>query len=130
MQVGAEHYALPVEAVLEVARPARLTPVPGAPAHVVGVMNLRGEVLPVVDLAALAGLRPPGDATVIAVVESGGARAGLAVDAVVDVGELPEPSPTDVAREYLSGASSVNGDLVGILDPDAALAAAAWNEAT
>jgi purine-binding chemotaxis protein CheW len=125
LRVGDEHYALPVETVLEVARPASLTPVPGAPAHLLGVMNLRGEVLPVVDLAALSGLRGPGEPTVIVVVEAGGARAGLAVDAVLGVGDLPAPSPTDTAREYVSSAALADGELVGILDADAALSAAA-----
>ena len=57
VRVADEHYALPVADVLEVAELGEVTPVPGAGAAVLGVRNLRGQVLPVVDLATVFGAR-------------------------------------------------------------------------
>ena len=54
-RVGDESFALPVGQVLEVAELGSLAPVPGAPPSVLGVRNLRGQVLPVIDLAGVLG---------------------------------------------------------------------------
>lgn len=54
-RVGAEYYGLPIENVREVERVTRVTPVPGAPRLVRGLVNLRGEILPLVDLRLLLG---------------------------------------------------------------------------
>jgi purine-binding chemotaxis protein CheW len=117
--VGHEHYALPVEHVLEVAEPGEIAPVPGAPRQVIGVRNLRGQIVPVVSLARLFGL-PEEKAERIVVAEAGGRRAGLAVEAVLDVDELPDASePTE--SHYLAGAALIEGTLVGLLDVDSVL---------
>jgi purine-binding chemotaxis protein CheW len=88
-RVGGGGYALPVAKVLEVAEVGLLAPVPGAPEPVQGVRNLHGQVLAVVDLAAALGLKDDRRALRLLIVESEGRRAALAVDEVVDVGELP-----------------------------------------
>lgn len=54
-RVGAEYYGLPIENVREVERVTRVTPVPGAPRLVRGLVNLRGEILPLVDMRLLLG---------------------------------------------------------------------------
>ena len=118
--VGREQYALAVEQVLEVAQMGHLAAVPGAPRQVMGVHNLHGQVIPVIALAVQLGL-DEGDPHRIVVVELGERRAGLAVDAVIDVGELPEASE-QVESPYLLGAALLDGTLVGVLDVDAVLA--------
>jgi purine-binding chemotaxis protein CheW len=128
VRVGREHYALRVEQVIEVAEPGDLAPVPGAPAQIIGVRNLHGQVIPVISLATLLGLssEEPGR---IVVAELGARRAGLAVESVLDVGELPEPSePTE--SPYLCGATLIDGTLVGMLDVDALLSPGASPEAS
>jgi purine-binding chemotaxis protein CheW len=124
--VGTEHYALPVDRVLEVAELNDLTPVPGSPPEVIGVCNLRGQVVPVMDLARVLDL-PQGDPDRIVIAELGGRRAGLAVDVVIDVGELPEPSE-QVDSPFMTGAVLVDGVLVGILDADAVLSSVGPSE--
>jgi purine-binding chemotaxis protein CheW len=115
VRVGGEDYALPVDAVLEVAELGDVTPVPGSPSEVLGVRNLRGQVIPVVDLATLFGLDGKAGRERVVVAEEGTARVGLAVESVVDVGLVPPPSePTE--SPYLTGAALVDGDLVGIVD--------------
>ncbi|MBS1845594.1 MAG: chemotaxis protein CheW [Actinobacteria bacterium] len=123
VRVAGEHYALPVERVLEVAELDTIAAVPGAPPEILGVRNLRGQVLPVVALAAVLGL-PGGDPTRVVVVESGELHAGLRVDEVLDVEELP-PRSEAVESNLLSGACMVDGELVGVLDVDAVLSSIA-----
>jgi purine-binding chemotaxis protein CheW len=117
--IGPEHYALPVDRVLEVAELGDLTPVPGSPPETMGVCNLRGQVIPVMDLAMVLDL-PQGTPARIVVVELDQRRAGLAVDSVVDVGGLPDPTE-QVDSPFLTGAVLVDGVLVGMLDADAVL---------
>ena len=120
---GREHYALPVGGVREIAPVGRIAPVPGASAEVLGVWNLRGDVMAVVDLATLLGLEE-GEADRIVVAEGGDLHAGLAVESVIDVCSLPE-AREPVESEYLSGAVLVDRVPVGIVDLGAVLAAAA-----
>lgn len=120
---GGEHYALPVGGVREIARLGQITPVPGAPAAVLGIWNLRGDVLAALDLATLLGLEPDAAPCRILVAEDGELRAGLTVESVLDVGSLPESlEPTD--SEYLSGVVLIERTPVGVIDLAAVLSAA------
>jgi purine-binding chemotaxis protein CheW len=121
VRVADEHYALAVEDVLEVAELGDVTPVPGAGAAVLGVRNLRGQVLPVVDLATVFDL-PPAQSERIVIAERGGLRAGLAVDTVTGVEELPEASE-EVDSPHLAGAALADGALVGVVDVGSVLKA-------
>ena len=87
-RVGEERFALPVASVNEVAEVGELSSVPGAPAAVLGVRNLRGQVLPVVDLAAVLDIDRSSDALRLLIVERGGHRTGLVVSEVSDVSQL------------------------------------------
>lgn len=121
VRVADEHYALAVEDVLEVAELGDVTPVSGAGAAVLGVRNLRGQVLPVVDLATVFDL-PPAESERIVIAERGGLRAGFAVDAVDGVEELPEASE-EVDSPHLAGAALADGTLVGVIDVGSVLEA-------
>jgi purine-binding chemotaxis protein CheW len=115
-------YALPLGCVVEVVRMAALAPVPDAPGFVLGLLDLRGRVVPVVDLRRRLGLPAvePGLSTTICVVEAGGRGFGLVADAVTDVRPLlgpvealevaPDGSPVD-------GVTHVDDRLVTLLDP-------------
>lgn len=124
VRVAGEHYAVPVEGVLEVAELGDVTPVPGAPRSVLGVRNLRGQLITVVDLATLFGLEDDGPRGRIVVTEDGDRGAGLAVQSILDVTALPEP--TEAAEsEYLRGAVLADGELIGIVNLGVALDAVA-----
>jgi len=114
-RVADEAYAVPVAHVLEVAGLGQVTPVPGSRAEILGVRNLRGKILPVIDLAALLGTRRAGPPGRLLVTESGGRQAGLAIDEVTEVGEL-----ADLADEaefaLLLGTLLEDGTLIGVLD--------------
>jgi purine-binding chemotaxis protein CheW len=115
LRIGSEVYALPVENVLEIAELGGVSPVPGAGPAVLGVRNLRGQVLPVFDLAAVFGLAGSGEPSRVVVAEEQGRRAGLAIDEVTDVGELPE-TVTASESSFLSGTALDDGTLVGVID--------------
>lgn len=121
VRVASETYALPVEHVLEVARLGEVTAVPGARPEVIGLLSLRGRVLPVVDLARLLRIsrrEPPGQ---LLVAEWGGVRAGFAIDGVSEVGELPEPT-AQTESDLLTGAVLTGGELIGVIDVPAVFA--------
>jgi purine-binding chemotaxis protein CheW len=121
--VAGEHYALPVDDVLEVAEYGEVAPVPGAPATVLGVRNLRGNVLAVLDMAVVFNIERAGSPQRIAVVEQEGRKAGLAVDSVIGVEHLPEASE-EVESRYLTGAALTEGALIGVIDVRSVLDAA------
>jgi purine-binding chemotaxis protein CheW len=115
VRIGAELYALPVATVLEVTDVGKLTPLPGAPTATLGLQNVRGAALPVFSLAGLLGLSENGRAQRLVVAEDGARHAGLAVDEVCDVGELPAASE-ETDHPLLTGAALTDAGLVGILD--------------
>jgi purine-binding chemotaxis protein CheW len=121
---GGEHYAIPVASVLEVAEYGEVSTVPGAPPAILGVRNLRGQVLPIVDLASTLGLQEESDPERILVAEDDGRLAGLAVTEVVDVGILGEVTD-EVESSHLQGALLVDGALIGLVDVGAVLGAIA-----
>jgi chemotaxis signal transduction protein len=97
VELAGRHYGAPLGAVREVFTLGPLTPVPTAPAAVAGVANLRGQVIPVLDLMRLLDLGLHrlrlGDPVVLVEVE--GTRVGLLVDRVVGlIGPGTEPSDT------------------------------------
>ena len=115
VRVGDEQYALPIGDVVEVARLSELTPVPGAPSAVLGVHNLRGQVVPVVDLGAIVGM-PRSDArAAVVIVDDAGDLAGLAVDALLDVAAV-DAEASGTAEGPLVGSAMIDGGLVGLLD--------------
>jgi purine-binding chemotaxis protein CheW len=119
VRVGAGRYAFDVRHVREVEDRQPMTPVPGAPAGVLGVCNLRGGVLPVVQINDLLGQEPDGGRFLV-VADVDGMVAGVTVDEIYGV----EPLPQDLEAESavgVRGRAMVHGELVGVLDLDAIL---------
>lgn len=127
-----ESYGLPVLKVREIIRLPVIRSVPNLPMHVRGVINLRGKIVPVVDLRLRFGFAEASstDQSCIVVVQvtarQGGTNAmGLIVDAVEEVvqiaaGEL-EPTPDfgqDLNTDYLLGMAKVKGVVKALLDID------------
>lgn len=129
-----EEYAVGILRVKEIIEYETVTRVPGVPPHVRGVINLRGTLLPVVDLAAKFGGEEtaPSKTTCIVVVETRLRDeiviAGVMADAVSEVVDLAaeqiEPPPsfgTGVRVDFLTGMGKLDGRLVLILDIDRVL---------
>jgi purine-binding chemotaxis protein CheW len=115
VKVAAETYAIPVGNVVEITGLGELTAVPGARAEILGVRNLRRQILPVVDLALVLGIPTTASPRLLIVAEAGKVTAGLAVDEVSDVGELPDPTE-EPPSDFLLGAMLRGGDLIGVID--------------
>jgi chemotaxis signal transduction protein len=106
---------MPVEHVLEVTDLGTVTVVPGSRPEMLGVRNLRGQILPVIDLALLLGIPPTAPPTRLLVAEAGGCQAGFAIDEVSMVGELGTPVE-ETESDLLVGATVVGSDLIGVID--------------
>jgi len=106
---------MPVEHVIQVAPLGQVTAVPGSAAQMLGVQNLRGQILPVIDLALLLGISRTAPPTRLLVAESAGRQAGFAIDEVSEVGELADPTE-ETESDLLLGATLAGGDLIGIFD--------------
>ncbi|WP_164964044.1 chemotaxis protein CheW [Rubrivivax sp. JA1026] len=127
--LGGELFAITIRTIKEIIEYRQPTEVPAMPASVLGVINLRGAVVPVMDLPARLG-RPPatvGRRTCIVIVEFADGdetqTVGVVVDAVSEVLEIPpeeiEPAPTfgaRVATEFIAGMGKVRGRFVILLD--------------
>jgi purine-binding chemotaxis protein CheW len=120
-------YAVEARHVREVVRPGEHTPVPGAPDFLVGVVNLRGEILAVFDLRKFFGLPPGAETDASRILVLGGDRAefGVLADEVHEVRVLrtadllePPASVAGVGREYLRG---VTAEALAVLDGDVLL---------
>ena len=129
-QVEREMFALPVTQVKEILRVTTLTRVPHAPFPVRGVTNLRGYVLPVVDLRVRLGMpaEEPGPRHRVMVVHSRGRLIGLLVDAVEQVTQIDrlavDPVPEDVMTAqsyYLLGVYHDEDRMIILLDADKVL---------
>ena len=116
-KLAEEEYALPISEVLEIVRVGEITRVPNSKKHIRGVVNLRGKIVPVVDLRRRLSL---GEAAIgkenrIIVVENGPKALGLLVDRVDNIhkissSEIEEP-PEEVAKTH-------NNSVVGVAKPD------------
>jgi purine-binding chemotaxis protein CheW len=134
--VGRDEYAVPILKVREIFAFEDATRVPATPSWIRGVVNLRGQVLPVIDLAVKLGLPP----TVVSLrscvvvfeltIDGQATCVGALVDEVSQVLELAEreiePPPsfgTQIRVEYLVGATLSNGRFALLLDTDRVLCA-------
>jgi purine-binding chemotaxis protein CheW len=111
-RLGGETFCLPVTAVREFCRAPHIAPIPCCPPHILGSVNLRGDIITVVDLSAVLNVPPVvvGEEWTLAILESSGITAAVAVDEALTVIAMDaadiEPLPEMVAaaaRLYLMG---------------------------
>ncbi|TYC94747.1 MULTISPECIES: chemotaxis protein CheW [Novosphingobium] len=127
-EVAGQIFALDIMAIREIRAWTPVTPMPRVPHYVSGVVNLRGTVLPVVDLAARLGW-PATEATprhAIIVCQVNGQSQGLIVDSVSDIVGLNtedlQPAPTagyDEVLPFLEGLVAIEEQMVMVLDLNA-----------
>lgn len=118
-RLGNEYYGVEVRYVTEIVGMQRITEVPDMPAFVKGVVNLRGQVIPVLDMRIRFHMesRPYDERTCIVVVNISGMQVGLVVDTISEVRNIEDnqisPAPNS-SPTYIRGMAKV-GDLVVIL---------------
>lgn len=123
--IGKELFGVSIEAVHEIVRVPEITAVPDAPPFLEGMINLRGKILPVIDLRRrlrLAEVQRDKHTRVL-ITEDGGRLVGLLVDSVSEVLRVPEdalePPPemiSSIGVEYLSAVAKVGGRLISLLN--------------
>ncbi|HEX2961556.1 MAG TPA: chemotaxis protein CheW [Ignavibacteriales bacterium] len=128
--LGKECYGVDIKRIKEINRMTEITRVPRAPEFIEGVINLRGSVIPVINLRKKVKM-PPREYdkdTRIIIVELGGKTIGFIVDAVKEVLRIPEsvlvPPPTLAVgknADYITSVAKVEDELVILLDPDKVL---------
>jgi purine-binding chemotaxis protein CheW len=124
-QIDGQQYAFRIEQIQEIVILDQVTPTPQVPEYVEGVSNLRGAIIPIVNLRKLLGLAPrPTDADTRTIVVNVGVRTmGCTVDMVSHVLRIPEesiqPAPETVTADgadYISGFAKLDDRLVIVLD--------------
>ena len=132
--LGDEVFAMDIRAVREIIQYSTMTVVPLMPEFVRGVINLRGSVVPVIDLQSRFGrtVATVGKKTCVIIFDASRdgekVELGLMVDSVSEVIEIPdahiEPPPqfgATIRRDFIKGMGKVAGEFIVILEPDQAL---------
>jgi len=132
-----ETYGINVMQVQEVLRVSEIAPVPGAPMYVLGIINLRGNVVTVVDTRTRFGLATAeiDDFSRVVIIESDSQVVGILVDSVAEVVELRASevdSAPNVGNEessrYIQGVATRNEDLLIVVDLNKLLTEEEWAE--
>lgn len=123
--VGGQDYCVDIMSVREIRGGAKATTLPHSPSYMRGVINLRGTVLPIMDLSTRLDLETATDTerNVIIVVAVGERTAGLMVDAVSDILAIheddlqsPPDLPADNERSFVSALTIVDNRMIRVLD--------------
>jgi purine-binding chemotaxis protein CheW len=124
-RIGRQEFCVDIMSVREIRGWTPATPLPRAPGYMKGVINLRGAVLPIIDLGARLGLgvSDPTARHVIMVAHIGGRTVGLLVDAVSDIIELTDDAvqatpdvASDQVRTFVKGIFAVDGRMISLLE--------------
>jgi len=136
-QLDDETYGINVMRIQEVLRYSEIAPVPGAPDYVLGIINLRGNVVTVIDTRRRFGLPEAEvtDATRIVVIEAENQVVGVLVDSVAEVVYLRqseiETAPNvgnEESAKFIQGVCNKNGELIILVEFDKMLTDEEWAE--
>ena len=129
-RLGAQEFCLDIMSVRDIRGWTPTTPLPHSSQYVKGVINLRGAVLPVVDLAARLGFPPaePSARHVIIIAQVGNQTIGLLVDAVSDILTVESGSiqatpnvASELARAFMKGVIAMEGRMLSLIALDSVL---------
>ncbi|SFB10698.1 purine-binding chemotaxis protein CheW [Rhizobium sp. NFR07] len=130
-RIGEQEFCVNIMSVREIRGWTQATPMPHAPAYVLGVINLRGAVLPIVDLSARLGMKDaePSARHVIIVAQVKNRVVGLLVEAVSDILTITEeniqPVPeisSDLEKQYARGILAIDKRMICMIELDALFA--------
>jgi len=129
-RIGDQEFCVDIMQVREIRGWTACTPLPRTPSYMKGVINLRGAVLPIVDLGARLGLATtePTARHVIMVVSVGGRTLGLLVEAVSDIinmsDDMVQPTPDvacEMAKNFVRGLLAIEGRMISLISLDRVL---------
>lgn len=131
-RIGEQEFCVDIMAVREIRGWTPATPLPRTPGYMKGVINLRGAVLPIIDLSGRFGLgdTEPSARHVIMVVHIGGRTVGLLVDAVSDILQLTDDQvqatpdvAADEVKAFVKGIFAIDGRMISLIALDRILPA-------
>jgi len=129
---GGQNFSLEISQVREIRRWSPVSSLPHAPAEVLGVMNLRGSVIPIYDLAARFGLphTPHNERNVVVVAAHGGKTLGLLVESVSeilsvrkDAIQVPPDTRGETGRQAITGIITIDDGMSRVIDLGAVIGA-------
>ena len=127
-RIGTQEFCANIMAVREIRGWTQATPLPHTPSYVPGVINLRGAVLPIIDLSARLGMdeAEPSVRHVIIVAQVAGRVVGLLVEAVSDILTITDDSiqpvpevSSDLEKQYARGILAIEGRMICMIELDA-----------
>jgi len=123
--IGEDMYAIPVDLLTEIIISQNIFPVPTSPSHVLGVINLRGNIVPIVDIRETLSISQGRTTTSqIAIVKQGAVTLGIVVDNVFEVVSVPLSSMLTIPADFGAKAGKSRSRFFkGILQRDTGLAA-------
>lgn len=122
-RIGTENYGINIRQVLEIIRETTPTTIPMAPPYVKGVIDLRGDIVTVIELHGSLGVveRKVTDDARIIVLEAEQQKIGIVVDAVIEVASLtddkiqPPPKTTGVLSEFVEGIAKIGEEMTVLI---------------
>jgi purine-binding chemotaxis protein CheW len=125
-RIHGEEFGIELGRVFEIINPQKAIPCPGTPAYIKGIFNLRGTVIPLMDLRQRLGVSPSTEKEKIVVAFMHDEKVGLLVDAIEEITNIDEEqiaSPPSIFKglkpEYLLGVGKLSDRLIIILNMDA-----------
>lgn len=122
-RVGREVFGIQIAQVVEILNASKASPIPEAPEHIAGVITLRGNVIPLIDMRKRFGLESMPQKERIVVIKSGGEKIGLIVDEVFEIKGFTDTDVTQapsifkgVRTEYLKGLAKMAGGVAILLE--------------
>jgi len=120
--MGGQHYALKITLVREILNSVKITPAPNMPWFCPGIINLRGDIIPVFDFRRYLRLeRPTGGAeNVFVIVSYGGSAFCFIADSVIDTVKTPEKGivQLEVPQECIQGFVQIGSRMIMVFNPD------------
>ena len=125
IRLGKELYGIPVEKISKIAKPLQITSIPGTAPHIMGLMNLHGEILCVVDVKILLNMGKAihGENSRVVVIKTAEGLVGIFCDEVIDIYDIVrkniETALSTLSAEissYIQGQVQIDCGLMGILD--------------
>jgi len=123
--ISGEELGIEINRIVEILKPQKVTSFPGVPSYVIGVFNLRGSVIPLIDMRMRLNVRAKPDKEKILIVKLHEGRVGLLVDSVKEIlsidDELISPPPPifkGLKTEHIKGIGRVNDRLIIIFNLD------------
>jgi purine-binding chemotaxis protein CheW len=123
-KIGNEEYGIDILKVQEIQKVPKVLKLPFAQDHILGVVDLRGKVIPIIDLGKKFGIIADlTKSSRIIIVDIGGKRIGLAIDSVsnvikIDTDKIDPPPPVvkGISSKYIIGVAKIDGGFIVILD--------------